>query len=293
MKITSLIFLLIWSSILSAQTFTANENINEYITVDKMNNRAILVKLYNDAVTAIATQKGIVVIDAGVSNSLTSKYSRIIEKKFNRNDFAYLINTHSHYDHVGGNQVFSDAVIIGHENCPIEMSKEWKNREKIKQQLSKFVEDYDKELRTLDSGTTNWEETFCKKNRSLHAYHDLLNDRVVTFPTTTFNDRMNLSMGDVTFNLIYFGKAHSESDIIIHIPEEKLLLVGDLFSQGGRPSFDNVTKHDAERWLIALKWIKARWGKIDKIIGGHGKIMSKENLELFSEYVKQKYDKLK
>ena len=65
-----------------------------------------------DNVTALSTQKGIVVIDAGISYSLTAEYRKVIEQRFNRNDFAYLINTHPHHDHTRGNPVFSDAVSL-------------------------------------------------------------------------------------------------------------------------------------------------------------------------------------
>jgi glyoxylase-like metal-dependent hydrolase (beta-lactamase superfamily II) len=57
-------------------------------------------------VTAVATEKGIVVIDSHMAPSIALKMRRRIEKEFGRDDFAYLINTHHHFDHSNGNQVF-------------------------------------------------------------------------------------------------------------------------------------------------------------------------------------------
>ena len=78
-----------------------------------------------EAVSAIATKKGIVVIDSGMNPPLTAIYRRIIEKEFNRHDFAFLINTHSHHDHILGNSVFPEAKVIGQAN----------SREESRQQL--------------------------------------------------------------------------------------------------------------------------------------------------------------
>ncbi|MBK6965519.1 MAG: hypothetical protein IPH20_16730 [Bacteroidales bacterium] len=41
------------------------------------------------------------------------------------------MNTHGHPDHVGGNSVFSESVIIGHSNCSEEIAGQWKNPEKV------------------------------------------------------------------------------------------------------------------------------------------------------------------
>ena len=264
------------------------EKYEKYIKTEFLNSKAIIVGLASDAVTAISTTKGIVVIDAGISVSLTAKYRKIIESKFGRKNFSYLINTHSHSDHTGGNKVFSDATIIGHKNCLPEMTAYWKNTEKIKSGLSKTVRDYEKKLDTLDPNSIDREEYFCQMSRYQCAYSDLTSGHIFTPPTVTFEDTMNIVSGDVTLSLCYFGKAHSESDIMIHIPEMKILMVGDLFSGYGRPNFSDSSKPDVERWINALKWIEARLTNIELVVGGHGKIMTKEDLLLFNSFVKKK-----
>ncbi len=272
---------------------TENHNIGKFIKAEIVSEKVTVVRMDYDAVTAIATQNGIVVIDAGISHSLTAEYRKVIEQVFGRNDFAYLINTHSHPDHIGGNQVFVDAVIVGHENCLNEIPDYWKDIEKIKTGLLKIVNDYENQLKTFDPEWQDSLEIYLQKVRYQHTYKDLIKDRNVTVPTKTFKDTMNVSMGDITLNLIYFGKAHSKSDIIIHIPEEKILMVGDLFSQGGRPSIGDANKEDFERWIIVKHWIDDRMDKIDKIIGGHGQIMDSNDLESFLEYIEDKSVELK
>lgn len=286
--ITVILLLLLLKVLAPKQDDLMDNNVEAYIKVKKLTDKVITVSLGYDAVTAINTKNGIVVIDAGISNSLTSKYRNIIEKEFKRNDFAYLIDTHSHYDHTGGNQVFADAVIIGHENCIIEMTEYWKDKEKIKSGLQKIISNYDNQLKNFDSTWQDSLEIKLQKIRYQHAYNDLLNDRIVTLPQKTFKDTMNLCLGDITLNSIYFGKAHSESDIIIHCSEEKLLMVGDLFSSGGIPSIEKVDKKDIKRWMKVIKWIEKRMDKIDIVINGHGQIMNKNDLKEFIKILRER-----
>lgn len=289
----AIFFYLAFTSCVQKETISIKTE--DLIEVERLSDRIILIRMgvgYYEAVTAIATQKGIVVIDAGISNSLTARFRSIIEREFNRDDFTYLINTHSHPDHIGGNQVFSDAVIVGHENCLAGISENPKSVEKVKSQYSKIVEEYETELKSLDPGSEKWRETLCQKTRYRMALNDLSNDRIITMPSVTFNDQMNIRMGDISLNLFYFGRAHSESDILIHIPETKLLLTGDLFFPGGRPSIRYYDKKDVERWMKAIQWIKINENDIDKVIGGHGQIMTRSDLESFNGFVGKKWTEL-
>ena len=73
------------------------------------------------ATVALATEKGIVVIEASLIRAHDARIRKAIEKEFGRNDIKYLINTHFHHDHTAGNQVYADATIIGHKNTPAGM----------------------------------------------------------------------------------------------------------------------------------------------------------------------------
>lgn len=272
--------------ILCAQDSTS-QLVDSFITVQRINEKTILIGLGADAVTAIATQKGIVVIDAGISGSLTVKYRQIIEHEFSRSDFAYLINTHGHHDHTGGNRVFTDARITGHENCLKEISGHQKDPEKVKAALLKVVSEYDQELQTLEPGTEEWNDVYSQKERYQYAYYDALNNDPIVTPDVLFSDTLNFNMGDVTFHLIYFGKAHSESDILIYIPELKILMVGDLFSPYGRPSIDDNERSETDRWLYVMDWVGERQANIEVIIGGHGQLMTTKDLNSFNNFVQK------
>ncbi len=263
------------------------DEIGRFIKLENITKKTSLIKFGYEAVIAVSTQNGIVLVDAGISNSLTTEYRKVIEQNYGMNDFAYLINTHSHWDHTGGNQVFADAVIIAHENCTSEMTEYWKDKEKIKAGVRKIIIDYENQLKNIDSEWQDSLEIKLQKIRFQHVLDDLTNDREVTLPTKVFEDTMNISMGDVNFNLKYFGKAHSNSDILIHIPEEKVLLVGDLFSEYGRPSIAAKNILDAEKCVEVKQWIEDRLKNIEVVIGGHGQIMKNKDLLLFIENIEK------
>ncbi len=284
------ILLSVNSFLLCGPSMDNGAELDKLIKVERIRDNVALFKLGYDAVIAISTKKGIVVVDAGISNSLTAKYRILIEKEFNKKIISYLINTHSHWDHTGGNQVFSDAVIVGQENCISEMAEFWKDENKIKESLRKIIAEYKNQLKTFYQERLDSLDVQLKLIRYQHAYNDLLNDRVITPPTKTFDDTLSITSGEITIDLIYFGKAHSNSDILIHIPEVKVLLVGDLFSKYGRPSIDDFTKLNMVRWAEVKSWIEKRIEKIDIVINGHGNILGKTDLISFEKFIDKKGD---
>ena len=255
--------------------------IDSLIQSEKLNDKTILIRFGGEAVTAILSEKGIVVIDAGISTGLTSRYRKLIEKEFQSNDFAYLFLTHGHHDHYGGSSVFKDAKIVAHENCRNAIASRWSDPEKVKSNLIKIIGEYDKEMDTLEYGSSEWLEDFMLKARFQFSYEDIMNNRPAEMPDSTFSDSMNIRMGDATFQMIWFGKAHSNSDILIFVPELKMLFTGDLFSKYGRPSIDNIKGMDKQRTSRVIGWTEARLDNIDIVVGGHGQILTKDDLQSF------------
>jgi glyoxylase-like metal-dependent hydrolase (beta-lactamase superfamily II) len=95
-----------------AATVSAEPPSCHEVFVRQLHPKAIVVGsggTYGDTVIAFNSEKGLVVVDTGVSTTLTTAYRARIEEVFGRDDFAYVINTHYHYDHTVGNPVFPEA----------------------------------------------------------------------------------------------------------------------------------------------------------------------------------------
>lgn len=53
-------------------------------------------------------------------------------------------------------------------------------------------------------------------------------------PSLTFDDHMRLYFGGRMMDLYWLGRGHTDGDLVIHIPDENLVMTGDLFA-GGDP----------------------------------------------------------
>jgi glyoxylase-like metal-dependent hydrolase (beta-lactamase superfamily II) len=255
--------------------------IDSLIQIKRINERTIVVVFGADAISAIKTEEGIVVIDAGISTGLTKIIRKKIEEEFKCSNFCYVINTHAHPDHYGGNRVFSASKIIGHVNGLKEMDERLADSEKVLGDLGRIVDEYDVELQSSQRHSDHWIRAFEQKTRYQYAYNDVKNLVPIKQPGITFSDSLNISAGDMSFELKYFGKCHSSSDILVYVPELKLLFSGDLVSQYGRPSINDRTMSEKEQWYNAIQWSGKRLHNIESVISGHGEILSADDFSSF------------
>jgi len=76
------------------------QKIDSLIEIQRVNENCIIIKFGTDAITALKTKKGIVIIDAGISSGLTARYRKIIENEFQGNDFLFVINSKIHANYI-------------------------------------------------------------------------------------------------------------------------------------------------------------------------------------------------
>jgi glyoxylase-like metal-dependent hydrolase (beta-lactamase superfamily II) len=209
------------------------------------------------ATVALATEKGIVVIETSLIRSDDARIREVIEKEFGRDDFKYLINTHFHHDHVCGNQVYPDATIIGHKNTPAGMKEEL-TRDGLVKLVDKFkgmLKDQEKALADAEPDSKEYkfygEFIACLKL----AIEELQNGFVPTYPSILFEKNMTLDMGDITIELYSIGGMHTDSDIVIFVPEEGLVAIGDVAPEQMLPYIRKDLKSD---FAVTLE----NWGRI-------------------------------
>lgn len=294
-KMTIIAFLVIILTFSECRTDkTANRDsesarIDSLIEISEINDRAAIIRFGYDAVTAIRTSKGIVLIDAGISTFLTGKYKRFIENQNQQKNFCYIINTHGHHDHIRGNSLFPQALVVGHENIPMELSDYMFSHDSLLMKLSNIVNHYEQEFRDSLKYGSGWEAGFSQKVRYGGAYDDLKNNIRIKLPDITFPDSMVLECGDATFEMKYFGEFHSNSDILIYVPEIRVLFTGDLFTRYGRPSMNESSLTDQDKWIHAISWINQRINNITCVIDGHGQVLTTDDLKGFNEIILGKY----
>ncbi|MBN2346726.1 MAG: MBL fold metallo-hydrolase [Candidatus Aminicenantes bacterium] len=179
------------------------------------------------AVCAVATRKGVVVIDTTNIPKLDQAFRKVIARELGRSDFKYLINTHGHADHVSGNGVYADCTIIAHEGVKAMMEEDFRD---IPRRVQWMDESIQGQKERLASGEVK-EEGKAAALEQL-AYSSLVIEYLKsspkpTFPTKTFRDKMVLDCGDVTFELYQAGGTHTRNDIFILVPQKGILFTGD------------------------------------------------------------------
>ncbi len=115
-----------------------------------------------------------------------------------------------------------------------------------------------------------------------------------TLPNLTFSDRMTLDLGDITLRLFYFGSAHSGNDIVIQVPEERLLLTGDVFLDNGwLPLFCGQDRLDIDRWIEVLHTVLDGSDEVEVVIPAHRKVWSRDKLVLWRDYIVELWEGIK
>ncbi len=208
-------------------------------------------------VVALSTARGVVVIETNLSRSADIRVRQAIEKEFGRKDIKYLINTHFHHDHVCGNQVYADATVVGHRTVPEGMKGELTGEGLVKL------------LEMFNSHIQDWGERQRKAAPDSRDYHffregvilgkttvaELQEGFKPTFPSVLFDNSLILDMGDMKVELYSVGGTHTASDIMIFVPEEGLVALGDMWPDQVLPI---LRKGGA--WDLGL--ILENWGRI-------------------------------
>ncbi len=246
----------------------------------------VQVGFHDGSTIAINTDKGIIVVDTTAGHSLAARVRKIIEKEFKRNDFAYVINTHFHYDHVNGNQIFKDAKIIAHENTPEEMKPFIEGKDETIKNTERAVA-YLKRMRDeRPKGTFDNKLYQSYIDRRLLIKKDLSEGFEPVYPEILVKDKYHLDMGSLNIHIKHYPSAHSKGDLMLFIPEEKTLIVGDFGGEEYYPIFINGVseKLPVAEWLNILDGY-LEGDKLMHVIDGHGGIYNKDFLQSRRNYL--------
>lgn len=241
-------------------------------------------------ITAINSDRGLIVVDTGGSPGIASIMREIIQKEFGREKFAYVIHTHGHGDHVGGNQAFSEALVVAHENS-VKSFKRFSEPHLLEQMAAacrKNAKDYRKRMQSLDVDSEEYEITERRAAIVEQIVIDIEQGVHVKIPDITFNDRMNLDMKDLTLKMYHLKNYHSDNDILIHIPEEGILLIGDTLSRSVLPGTNSfLSSVDIPEWIQTLDQILLDGAGVKHAVRGHSYIMTGEEIKARRDYLKQ------
>ena len=185
--------------------------------------------------TVIIGEHGVILIDTGFNDEIGKHIAQAIAK-LTPKPVTHIINTHHHGDHTLGNSAFPGAQVLSAQKCKellLSVGYEW-----------------------LDIIQNVLERKFPNTK---------LVPASVTFADGSSTERV---IDGVKLRFIVPQGSHTPGDMMILLPDEKILIAGDILVQHMAPSFrDAHVKH----WISTLDEIAAMDIKI--IVPGHGPLM--------------------
>jgi cyclase len=176
-----------------------------------------------------------------------------------------VVNTHHNGDHCWGNQLFPQAEIIGHRLCAEGFAKE---RPESMQMLRGATASADPAVADFARRLADWDFTGIELRP----------------PTRLVEERLSLDLGGLQVDLIYVGPAHTQGDLLVHLPEARIVFTGDVLFRLCTPIGWEGT---FARWSQALDAIVDL--NPDVVVPGHGPLCGLEGpreMKAYLEYVR-------
>lgn len=158
----------------------------------------------------------------------------------------FVINTHWHGDHTGGNENLgtAGAVIVAHDNVRVRMSSE-------------------QVMRALDRTIPPSPEA--------------------ALPVVTFNDSVTFHLNGEELNAFHVGPAHTDGDAVIHFRETDVIHAGDIVFAGMYPFIDLSSGGSVDGLIAAVEEILELAGPDTRVIPGHGPVTDAAGLERYRD----------
>ena len=106
--------------------------------------------------------------------------------------------------------------------------------------------------------------------------------RPTAVPDITFTDRMTVTLGGKSVELIYLGLSHSDNTIVMHFPEERAVYTVDFISVKSLP-YKNFSDAYFSEWIQAVEKVEAM--DFDILVPGHGPVGSKAGASEHRRYL--------
>jgi glyoxylase-like metal-dependent hydrolase (beta-lactamase superfamily II) len=195
----------------------------------------------SDTVTMIKGRGGNIAVSSGpdgvfiIDDQLKPLTEQLLAaiRKVSDQPIRFVINTHYHGDHVGGNETLgkSGSVIIAHDNIRQRMSSD---------QFNHF----------FDATTPAWPKD--------------------SLPVVTFNDRVTLHMNGEPVSVHHVPRGHTDGDSMVHFPLSNVIHMGDILFTGQYPFVDLDAGGSIQGMIAAVELGIGAGDAQTRYIAGHG-----------------------
>jgi len=224
----------------------------------------------------IVRDSDVVVVDAQFTRAATQETIAAI-RKLTHKPVGYVINTHWHDDHLAGDQVYQDTFpsvrFVMQENTATDLVRLGApNRQSQVEGIPSVVNRFEHLLSIglgIDSTPVSPRERAALESaiRIARQYVDEAPGFRAVTATDTVHQRMTLGQGKNRVELFWFGYGNTRGDLVIWLPEQRIVATGDLVDAPVPLAFNSYPAS----WVKVLDSLVAL--KPRTIVPGHGPVM--------------------
>jgi len=172
-----------------------------------------------------------------------------------------LINSHSNGDHCNGNNCVDTEEVISSEATLEEMSHE------SPEMMAALL------IQAPEMGTLGKYFLECFGSFNFEGVTKRL-------PNTTFTGKTQRQVGDKIVELIEVGPAHTNGDVLVHVPSDKVVFTGDILFIEGHPI---LWAGPVKNWINACDRIISM--EVDFVVPGHGPVTDNRGVKAVRDYL--------
>jgi glyoxylase-like metal-dependent hydrolase (beta-lactamase superfamily II) len=167
----------------------------------------------------------------------------------------FVVNTHWHGDHTGGNENMgkAGAYVVAHDNVRKRMSSEH------------FNAVFQRTTPPSPEGA---------------------------LPVVTFAEGVTFFWNGEEIRVYHVPPAHTDGDAIVHFVKADVVHMGDLFFNGGYPFIDTSSGGRVDGVIAAADRVLGSIGDKTRVIPGHGPLAAKADLQAYRDVVKTVRDRI-
>lgn len=223
------------------------------IKVTKVSGNIYMLEGAGGNIAASVGEDGIVIIDDQFAPLAEKIQAALKNIGVTDKPVRFVINTHYHGDHTGGNELFnnSGSTIIAHDNV----------------------------RKRLESGGPAGNGGSVKIENKPAAKAAL--------PIITFDHDVTIHLNGEDIRALHFPSGHTDGDSVIFFPKNNVVHMGDDFVRYGFPFIDVAAGGSVQGIIAACEKVAAELPADVKVIPGHGALSNMEDVKAFTKMLKE------